>query len=41
MEPPPDIEIITFGSTVNVADDYGNGKNSEAAGKEYIVCGGS
>jgi acetyl-CoA carboxylase carboxyl transferase beta subunit len=40
MEPPPDIEIIKFGSTVNVADDYGNQETSEAD-KEYVICGGS
>jgi acetyl-CoA carboxylase carboxyl transferase beta subunit len=40
MEPPPDIEIIKFGSTVNVSDDYGN-RGSLEAGQEYVVCGGS
>jgi len=40
MTPPPDIEVISYESAVNIADDYGNGQYLDP-GQEYVICGGS
>ncbi len=40
MEPPPDIEIISHASVVNITEDYGNEEQLDP-NQEYVVCGGS
>ena len=37
-KPPPDIEILTYGSVLNLSDDYGDG-NVVDPRHEYIKCG--